>query len=152
MATIAGAALALSSPSFDNQSYIPSRFSCDGENINPAINVSGLPAGTQTLALILDDPDAPGGTFDHWLVWNIPPADLINENAVPGTEGMNGWGEIGYRGPCPPSGTHRYYFRLFALDAELNIPSGAGRFRLEQAMKGHVLATAELVGLYKKVR
>lgn len=146
------ATLQISSPSFHSKELIPSKFTCEGENINPALLIRNIPEKTLTLALIVDDPDAPGGTFDHWIVWNIRPVEKIPERSIPGTEGINGFGKTHYKGPCPPSGTHRYFFKVFALDTSLNIPAGSAKQTLEKAMKGHILASGELVGLYNKTK
>lgn len=138
------------STAFDEGEPIPEKYSCDGQNINPGIAVSGFPEGTKALAMIVDDPDAPTGTFTHWLIWNINPDDPVEENSKPGTEGKNDFGEVGYGGPCPPSGTHRYYFRIFALDAELNLPPGASRTELEKAKAEHTLDETALMGTYTR--
>ena len=144
------AALTVSSPDFKHEDYIPAKFTCEGKNINPSLNIKGVPKETLSLALIMDDPDAPGGTFDHWLVWNIHPAEKISEDSLPGIAGKNSSGKNKYMGPCPPSGTHRYFFKIFALDTTLHLPPHSGKQMLEQAMQGHVLAYGELIGLYKK--
>ena len=112
--------LVISSPAFENDGDIPSKYTCDGEEINPPLKIANIPGEAKTLALIVEDPDASKGVFDHWLVWNIEPTGNIAEDSVPGTVGINSFGNTGYGGPCPPSGSHRYYFRLFALDSNLN--------------------------------
>ena len=142
--------LTVTSPAFGQSGLIPSKYTCEGENINPALEIKSIPQETKSLVLIIDDPDAPGGTFDHWIVWNIPPAENIEENSIPGTEGMNNFGKIGYRGPCPPSGIHRYFFKIYALDSELDIKKGAKKKQVEDAMKGHIIASGELIGTYRK--
>lgn len=142
--------LTVSSPAFGNNSRIPAKYTCDGEDVNPPLNVSGIPPKTKSLALIVDDPDAPRGTFVHWVVYNIPPTGRIGEDTVPGVEGTNSGGGRSYGGPCPPPGTHRYFFKVYALDTELRLESGIGKDRLLEAMKGHVLAVGELVGLYSR--
>ena len=117
------------------------------------MKIAGVPSGAQSLVLILEDPDAPSGTFTHWLVWNIPPqAKILPPGELSGNalQGINDFGKTGYSGPCPPSGTHRYYFRLSALDILLPVPAGASRLDLENAMRGHVLATASLMGRCSK--
>ena len=135
---------------FSQNGHIPPRYTCEGENINPPLKAENIPEGTKTLALIVEDPDAPRGTFDHWIVWNISPNEAIAEGKGPGINGTNGFGKTGYGGPCPPSGVHRYFFRVFALDDELDLPAGSKKADLLDAMKGHVLATAELMGFYQK--
>jgi len=145
--------LTLSSPIFKNKEFIPPRFTCDGENINPVLNISGVPKNCQSLVLIVDDPDAPGGNFVHWVVWNInPETKEIKENSVPeGTkEGLTDFGRPGYGGPCPPSGTHRYFFRLFALDQKLEASAEANKSTIENLMKGHILEQIQFIGLYSR--
>ena len=132
---------------------IPRRHTCDGENTSPPLSFVSIPEGTRSLALIVDDPDAPVGTFDHWLAWAIDPgAGGLDEGETAPRDGRNGFGVRGYSGPCPPPGhgPHRYFFRLHALDAELELQSGAAREQLERALQGHVLESAELVGRYER--
>jgi len=140
----------ITSPAFQHNVMIPKQYTCQGEDINPPLAIAGIPEGTKTLTLINDDPDAPVGTWDHWIVFNMAPSAEIRENSAPGTQGRNSWGRNDYGGPCPPSGTHRYFFKLYALDAALNLKEGARKAELEKAMVGHILAKAELIGLYKK--
>lgn len=143
----------ISSPAFENNKEIPSKYTCDGENINPSLQISKVPEGTQSLVLIMDDPDAPAGTWVHWIIWNIDPKTAeVAENSVPpgGVGGVTSFGSTGYGGPCPPSGTHRYFFKLYALDTKLDLPSEADKAQLEKAMEGHILDQAELVGLYSR--
>jgi len=148
-----GAVTKISSPDFPEGGPIPAQFTCDGENVNPTLDISGVPAGAMSLVLVVDDPDAPSGTWNHWLVWNIDPSTTqIARNSVPpgAVTGRSDFGQVIYIGPSPPSGTHRYYFRLMALDTNLNLPAGAGRSALDKAVKGHILKTAELMGRYKR--
>jgi Raf kinase inhibitor-like YbhB/YbcL family protein len=140
----------VTSDSFEKNEYIPGIYTCQGDNINPFINYSNFPAEVKTVALIMDDPDAPGGTFTHWIMWNINPDQAIDENSHPGIQGKNSKNEIGYTGPCPPTGTHHYHFKIFALDKKLDLPEGSSRTDLENAMHGHILAWGELIGLYRK--
>jgi Raf kinase inhibitor-like YbhB/YbcL family protein len=143
--------LTVKSPAFENNKLIPAKYSCDGDEVNPPLTIEGAPPETKTLALVVDDPDAPRGTFDHWVVWNIPPTGKIEENSVPGTEGLNSGGQHAYVGMCPPSGMHRYFFKVYALDMKLALNSNFMRKKdLEKAMQGHVLAKGELIGLYKR--
>jgi Raf kinase inhibitor-like YbhB/YbcL family protein len=145
--------LSVMSPTFENNQLIPAKYTCDGDNVNPPLAIDGVPEGTKTLALIVDDPDAPMGTWDHWIVWNIPATtSKIAENTVPGTEGMNDSKRRSYGGPCPPSGTHRYFFKVYALDVKLDLSPAARKRDVEKAMQGHVLAKGELVGLYRRSR
>ena len=152
----------LSSTAFAHQGEIPERYTCEGEDIAPALAWSELPAGTQTLALIVDDPDAPDPaapkmTWVHWVLYDVPPtASGLPEKGLPlpaGThEGVNDWKRTGYGGPCPPIGRHRYFFKLYALDAVLPDLQQPTKPQLEKAMQGHVLAQAELIGTYQKRR
>ncbi len=140
----------LTSPEFKNNSLIPLKFTCEGEDINPTLDIRDIPAGTEELALIVDDPDAPMGTWVHWVVYNIPVVSQIKENNVPGRLGVNNLGKRDYHGPCPPSGTHRYFFKIYSLDKKLDLPEGISKDELEKAIKGHILDKAELIGLYKR--
>jgi Raf kinase inhibitor-like YbhB/YbcL family protein len=154
MALIAagGAKMKITSPAFQEGANIPSKFSCDGADTSPPLQIADIPSGAKSLALIVDDPDAPSGLFTHWTVWNIPPqTSVVGEGSAPkGVQGTNDFGKSGYGGPCPPSGTHRYYFQIFALDRELDLPFGAKRGQLDAAMKGHVVAQGELMGRYAR--
>jgi Raf kinase inhibitor-like YbhB/YbcL family protein len=140
----------LTSPDFENGTLIPTRFTCDGADINPSLVIAGIPAEAQSLALIVDDPDAPGGPWVHWVVYNIPVVSRIDEGSIPGTQGINDFGRKNYGGPCPPYGTHRYFFKIDALDTELALGEGAEKEALEQAMQGHRVDHTELIGLYTK--
>jgi len=141
----------LTSPAFKNNEKIPAQYTCDGENINPPLEISAVKEFAQSLVLINDDPDAPNGDWVHWLVWNInPKTKEITENSVPlGTvEGTTSFGRPGYGGPCPPSGTHRYFFKLYALDINLNLDQNTDKKQLEIAIKNHIIDQTELIGLY----
>ena len=152
MPSMKGANMKIFSPAFQHNQAIPSKFTCEGEDKNPALTISDVPTGTKSLALIVDDPDAPGKTWVHWVVFNIPPTmQQISENSIPGKQGINDFGRLNYGGPCPPSGEHRYFFKLYALDTALNLKEGVTKKQLEEAMKGHTLSKAELVGLYRKL-
>ena len=143
----------ITSPAFVTNGYIPARFTCDGADINPPLEVANAPAGAKSLALIVDDPDAPIGMWVHWVMWNVDPATReIGEDSVPpgASQGKNDWKRNSYGGPCPPSGTHRYFFKLYALDAPLNLGAAAGKPELERAMQGHILGQGELIGTYRK--
>jgi Raf kinase inhibitor-like YbhB/YbcL family protein len=135
---------------FQHEGNIPSKNTCDGEGINPPLKINDIPEETETLALIMEDPDAPGGTFDHWLVWNISPKNSILENSNPGISGTNSAGKTGYHGPCPPSGSHRYYFNFYALDTTLDLEAGAGKKALETAMQSHIIAKGAIMGRYQR--
>jgi Raf kinase inhibitor-like YbhB/YbcL family protein len=146
-------AFTLSSPAFVAGGDIPRPFTCDGDDIPPQLVWSGAPKDVASLALIMDDPDAPKGTFTHWIVFDIPANRTDLPTGAPsdavGVSGRNSRGKTGYMGPCPPSGTHRYFFRLFALDVKtLGLPSGASREQVEEAIAAHTVATAELMGRY----
>lgn len=139
------------SPEFENNKLIPAKYTCDGADVNPLLTIEGVPDETKSLALVVDDPDAPMGTFDHWIVWNIPPDTReIEENTIPGTEGISSYRKHAYGGPCPPYGTHRYFFKVYALDIELDLKTNSTKKDVEKAMKGHILAEGALVGLYRR--
>jgi len=140
----------LTSPEFANNEFIPREFTCEGDNVNPPLIIEGVPANAKTMALIVDDPDAPAGTWVHWVVCNMPVMPRIDKNSSPGKQGINSNGSHDYKGPCPPSGVHRYYFKIYCLDSALNLKPGFNKADLEKAMRGHILDKAELVGLYKK--
>ncbi len=146
------AKMKVASSAFKDGGDIPSKFSCDGANTSPPLQISEVPAGAKTLVLIVDDPDAPSGLFTHCMVWNLSPqTSTIAEGSAPGgVHGTNDFGKSGYGGPCPPSGAHRYYFRVFALDRKLDLANGAKRSQLEAAIKGHVIAQGELMGRYSR--
>lgn len=138
-------------PEFGHESSIPSKYTCDGANVSPPLLITNVPATALSLALVVEDPDAPHGNFTHWLLWDIPVAvESIHENSAPGVEGMNDFGKVGYGGPCPPSGSHRYQFTLYALDRQLNLASGMSKATLKEAMSGHIVAQSELLGRYQR--
>lgn len=147
----------LTSASFPNGGTIPRKHTCDGSDVSPALAWSGAPQGTQSFALIADDPDAPVGTWSHWVLYDLPagttslPESVSKVDAPPGggQQGKNDFGKTGYGGPCPPAGTpHRYFFKLFAVDRRLDLKPGAGQKEVERALQGHILAQAELMGKY----
>jgi hypothetical protein len=143
----------ISSPSFSDGSRIPDKYTCKGENVSPPINISGIPEGTKSLAIIADDPDAPMKIWVHWVAWNMPLVSEIPEDGLPqgSVEGVNDFGIRQYGGPCPPLGSaHRYFFKVYALDSLLDIGEDSDKADLEQAMKGHILAQATLVGTYSR--
>jgi Raf kinase inhibitor-like YbhB/YbcL family protein len=145
----------VTSTAFGEGEAIPTKYSCQGDEVNPPLEVSDVPDGAATLAVVMDDPDAPGGTYDHWLVWNIPgdrnhiPEHWKLEDGV--MSGINGAGNRGYAGPCPPAGVHHYIFKVYALDAALELPEETGKKELEEAMQGHILSQGELVGTYGRI-
>lgn len=148
----------VSSSGFPKDGAIPKQFTCDGENFSPALSWDAAPAGTQTWALIVEDPDAPGGIFTHWVVANVPASTLqlaeqqthLPVLATGATQGLNDFGQVGYGGPCPPQGTHHYRFRLFAVDSTLELPPAFDRLRLLAALKGHTLGEGTLSGTYRR--
>ncbi len=150
----------LTSNSFTSNGLIPVKYTCDGENISPELHWQNAPANTKSFVLISDDPDAPMGTWVHWVLFNIPATiSKIEENIPPAknvlggaTQGINDFGKYGYGGPCPPSGTHRYFFKLYALDTELNFTKDVRKRDIVEAMKGHILLQTELMGRYKRQR
>ena len=146
--------LKIESKAFGDGGEIPMDYTCDGNDLSPPLKFINVPEGTKSLALIVDDPDAPGGTWVHWVLWNIPPAMpgiSEGENLFYG-RGKNDFKTLVYGGPCPPSGTHRYFFKLYALDTMLDLEEGASKKQLEKRMKGHVIESAQLIGTYKRKR
>jgi Raf kinase inhibitor-like YbhB/YbcL family protein len=147
----------LISSAFTEGQKIPRQYTCDGINISPPLEWTGLPKTAKTIAIIADDPDAPAGDWVHWVIYNLPADTMGMIENVPATEdvkggglqGKNDFGKIGYGGPCPPSGTHRYLFRIYAVDSELALKAGAARTDVEKAMEGHILAQAQLIGTYR---
>ena len=146
--------IAITSPAFAHGKPIPVEYTCDGDDISPPLQWAEPPANTQSFTLIMDDPDAPVGTWDHWILFNIP-ADTRNLSAAAtpplgSVDGNNSWRRTGYGGPCPPRGTHRYFFKLYALDTTLNLPAGTNKDDVLAAMDGHILAQSELMGTYTR--
>ena len=150
--------ISISAEAFQSGGAIPEEYTCDGSDVSPALSWRGIPANAKSIALIMDDPDAPMGTFVHWVLFNIPPGTAKLPRGVPknrtlndgSSQGITDFGRTGYGGPCPPGGTHRYYFRLYALDTMLDLQPGSSRKQLENAMKGHILAQGELMGKYER--
>ena len=150
----------LTSTAFKEGEAIPRGYTCDGANVSPPLEWTGVPKTAKTIAIIADDPDAPAGTWVHWVLYNLPADGLGLFENTPQTETLNGggaqgkndFGKIGYGGPCPPSGTHRYFFKFYALDSELTLKPGATRAEVEQAMEGHIIGQAQLMGTYSRQR
>lgn len=148
----------LTSSAFEHEGKIPAKYTCDGENINPPLKITDIPSAAKSLVFIMDDPDVPkylrkDGMWDHWVVFNIP-ASLreIKEGEEPeGTHGIGTGGNLNYMGPCPPDREHRYFFKLYALDKELNLPEKAAKQQVEKAMEGHILMKTQLMGRYKRL-
>jgi Raf kinase inhibitor-like YbhB/YbcL family protein len=147
-------AMKLASPEFQHNGNIPVKFTCQGQDVSPALEIAGVPAGAKSLVLIVDDPDAPMGNWDHWVVFNIlPDVTRISEGTPPPSPALQGWNDfrrVDWGGPCPPRGIHRYFFKLYALDTMLGLKKGASKKDVEKAMQGHILEKAELIGMYKK--
>ena len=150
--------ISITSSAFTEGSMIPKRYTCDAEDVSPDLTWTGVPEGTKSLALICDDPDTPMGTWVHWVLFNLPPnisnlhAEIPSEKTLKNNarHGKNDFGKFGYGGPCPPGGTHRYFFKLYALDTALELPSGATKEEVLKAMEGHVLGQTELMGVYSR--
>jgi len=153
-----GGSIKLTSTAFKEGEPVPRQYTCDGVNVSPPLEWSGVPKSAKTIAFIADDPDAPAGTWVHWVLYNLPSDNIGMVENLPATEnlkaggfqGKNDFGKIGYGGPCPPSGTHRYFFKIYALDSELPLKAGATKAEVEKAMEGHVVAQGQLMGTYKK--
>ncbi len=148
----------MTSPAFEEGGLIPRRYTCDGADVSPPLSWTGVPEGSATIALICDDPDAPMGTWVHWVLFNLPATEKSLPEAIPADkelksgarQGRNDFRRIGYGGPCPPGGTHRYFFKIYALDAALDLPAGATKAELLKAMEGHILAQGQLMGKYRR--
>ena len=141
----------LASPAFEEGETIPTEYTCEGEGVSPPLQIDNLPDGARTLVLIVDDPDAPGGTWDHWVAFDIAPtSEIARDVGALGTAGLNSWSTIGYGGPCPPTGTHRYIHQVYALDTELGLAEGATKAEVLEAMEGNVLSEATLIGVYQR--
>ncbi|MFI5154044.1 MAG: YbhB/YbcL family Raf kinase inhibitor-like protein [Chitinophagales bacterium] len=140
----------ISSKAFENNEFIPVKYTCDGLNVSPPLDIDHVPLDARSLAIIVDDPDAPTGIWVHWVIWNIPITHHVKENEAHGIQGTNDFRKHGYGGPCPPNGTHRYFFKIYALDRLLDLHSNSGKAELEKAMSGHILGFGELIGLYAR--
>ena len=140
----------ITSSAFKENQFIPKTFTCDGRNVNPALDIDHIPNEAKSLAIIVDDPDAPTGCWVHWVMWNVPVTHHLKENDAPGTQGMNDSSKHIYSGPCPPKGTHHYHFKIYALDCKVEIPVSSSKNDLVKAMNGHIVGFGELVGLYRR--
>ncbi|MES2566894.1 MAG: YbhB/YbcL family Raf kinase inhibitor-like protein [Bacteroidota bacterium] len=150
MEIVLNALLSVTSPAFENNGIIPLEYTYDGENFSPELRVANLPKETKSIAVIMDDPDAPSGTYVHWLLWNIPPREVIEKNSVEGIVGKNSKHETRYYGPCPPmAARHHYHFKVYALNDELNLDSNTYKEDLLKKMERHILGKGELIGVYK---
>ena len=148
------ATLEVTSTAFNKNSSIPATYTCDGENISPSLSIQGIPESAAYMAIILDDPDAPGGTFTHWMLWDMAATSRIEENSQPeGTVGQNDFGKYNYMGPCPPGGEeHRYFFKVYALDSRLDLGADTSKETLEDTLQNKAIAYGELVGTYKRIK
>jgi len=144
--------LKIASDAFGENNFIPAKYSCEDIDVNPPLNIENIPEEAKCLAIIVDDPDARTSTWVHWVAWNIPVTHHIKENNLHGVQGVNDFGRQRYNGPCPPKGTHHYYFKIYALDSLLDIPEGSAKAELEKAMSDHIIAFGELIGLYARGR
>ncbi len=144
------APLTITSPAFNDGGPIPVKYTCEGTNVSPPLEIRDIPKATKSLVIIMNDPDAPNGGFDHWVMWNIPPSTTLAENADIGIIGKNGKNQNAYFGPCPPNGTHHYHFKVFALKTMLQLSNDAGKAEVMKAMDGHILSSGELVGIFEK--
>lgn len=142
--------LSVSSEAFENRGYIPIKYTCDGINTNPPIDINNIPEDTKSLVLIVDDVDAPIRAWTHWIIWNVSPGKKIKENSHSGMEGINDFRQHHYGGPCPPSGTHRYHFKVYALDEMLFLKKDSTKYELEKTMSSHIIAFGELIGIYRR--
>jgi Raf kinase inhibitor-like YbhB/YbcL family protein len=142
--------LKITSTAFKENEIIPVKYTCDGINVSPPLDIEHIPEEAKSLVVIVDDPDALAGTWVHWVMWNIPITHHIKENEAHGVKGVNDFNKHVYDGPCPPGGTHRYFFKIYSLDNTQDLPVSATKYHLEKAMGGHILAFGELIGLYKK--
>lgn len=142
--------LKITSSVFKNNDFIPKKYTCDGDDVNPPLTIDDVPEETKSLALIVDDPDAPMRTWVHWVIWNILPMKEIEEDSVPGIEGVNDFNKHPYGGPCPPSGKHRYFFKVYALSTTLDLDTNSRKEDVEKAMEGKILTKGEIVGLYSR--
>lgn len=140
----------ITSSAFTHEGLIPPKYTCDGDDVSPPLAISEVPDGVSHLVLVVDDPDAPGGVWDHWVAYDIPVTVEIPEAARLGTSGRNSWGRAGYGGPCPPSGTHRYFFTVYAVDSALGLEPEADKRQVLDALEGRVVAEATLVGRYTR--
>jgi Raf kinase inhibitor-like YbhB/YbcL family protein len=140
--------LKVTSDAFNENELIPVKYTCDGDNISPPLNIEHIPEEAKSLAIIVDDPDAPVGTWVHWVMWNIPVTHQVKENKAHGIQGINDFGKHKYQGPCPPGGIHRYFFKVYALDDLIELPVNTTKHQLEKAMSEHIIAFGELVGIY----
>jgi len=143
-------AMKITSPEFKNSQFIPAKFTCQGKGVNPGLIIEGIPEQAKSLALIMNDPDALSGDFVHWVLYDIPVTSRIDENTIPGKQGINSLGRLAYVSPCPPTGAHRYFFKIYALDKMLNYDEGLSKLELESEISAHLLDKAELIGLYQK--
>lgn len=144
------ARLNISSPDFEHEGEIPSKFTCDGADINPALEIDGIPSGTKSIAVMMEDPDSRSSAMNYWVLWNLKPTGVIEAGTTAGVKGTNSIGKTSYLGPCPNGGTHRYIFKVYALDEMLDLPEDSDKWAVQEAMKNHILASGEMMGWYRK--
>lgn len=142
--------LNVTSPDFEHEGEIPSKFTCDGEDINPAFQIDGIPSRAKSIVVMMEDPDSRSSTMNYWLLWNVKPTGIIEAATTAGVKGTNSMGKTSYLGPCPNAGTHRYFFKVYALDTMLEIPEDSNKWTVQKAMEDHVLASGELMGWYRR--
>lgn len=142
--------LIVTSPDFEHEGEIPSRFTCDGKDINPTLEIGQIPEGTKSIVVLMEDPDSRSATMNYWIRWNLKPTGIIEEGTTAGVRGRNSMGKTGYLGPCPAAGTHRYFFKVYALNEMLNISEESDKWAVQEAMKDHVLASGEIMGWYRR--
>lgn len=142
--------LVVTSPDFEHEGEIPTKFTCEGRDINPTLEIAEIPKGTKSIVVLMEDPDSRSATMNFWILWNLKPTGLIEEGTTSGVRGTNSVGKSSYLGPCPIAGTHRYFFKVYALDEMLNIDEDSDQWVVQEAMKTHMLASGEIMGWYRK--
>jgi Raf kinase inhibitor-like YbhB/YbcL family protein len=142
--------LVVKSPDFEHEGEIPSRFTCDGKDINPTLEIESIPKGTKSIVVLMEDPDGRSASMNYWVRWNLKPTGIIEEGTTAGVRGTNSMGKSGYLGPCPNAGTHRYFFKVYALDEMLNLSEDSDKWMVQEAMKNHILASGEIMGWYRR--
>lgn len=142
--------LVLKSPAFEHEGEIPSKFTCDGKDVNPALEIEQIPKGTKSIVVLMEDPDSPSAALTCWVRWDLKPTGVVEEGTSAGKAGTNSLGKSGYLGPCPNAGIHRYFFKVYALNENLDLPEGSDKWKVQEAMKGHVLASGEIMGWYRR--
>ena len=142
--------LIIKSPDFEHEGELPSRFTCDGKDINPTLEIEGIPKAAKSIVVLLEDPDSRSASMNYWIRWNLKPTGVIEEGTTAGEGGVNSMGRTSYLGPCPNGGTHRYFFKVYALDEMMNLSENSNKWAVQEAMKNHILASGEIMGWYRK--